>query len=133
VSSQRVRRDTTSDDVQTRAWQISGVYALTGEKESYRGIVPRQTFDRSKGTWGGFELTARYGELKVDDNAVPYFANPASAASQARDSVVGVNWYLNRFVKITGQFENITFRGGAPNGGDRPTERGVYTRLQFAF
>ena len=79
------------------------------------------------------ELTARYGELKVDDNAVPYFANPATAASQARDSVVGVNWYLNRFVKITGQFENITFRGGAPNGGDRPTERGFYTRLQFAF
>jgi len=133
VSSQRVRRNTTADDVQARAWQISGVYALTGEKESYRGIVPRQTFDRSKGTWGGFELTVRYGELKVDDHAVPYFANPASAASQARDSVVGVNWYLNRFVKITGQFENISFRGGAPNGGDRPTERGVYTRLQFAF
>lgn len=133
VSSQRVRRDTTSDDVQTRAWQISGVYALTGEKESYRGIVPRQTFDRSKGTWGGFELTARYGELKVDDSALTYFANPSTAAGEAHDSVVGVNWYLNRFVKITGQFENITFRGGAPNGGDRPTERGVYTRLQFAF
>jgi phosphate-selective porin OprO and OprP len=133
VSSQRVRRNTDSDDVQTRAWQISGVYALTGEKESYRGITPRQNFDRSKGTWGGLELTARYGELQVDDNAVPVFANPATAASQTHDSVVGVNWYLNRFVKVTGQFENITFRGGAPDGGDRPTERGVYTRLQFAF
>ena len=133
VSSQRVRRNTTSADVQARAWQISGVYALSGEKESYRGIVPRQPYDRARGTWGGFELTARYGELKVDDDAVPYFANPAVAASESHDAVVGLNWYLNRFVKITGQFENIVFRGGAPNGGDRPTERGIYTRLQFAF
>jgi phosphate-selective porin OprO/OprP len=134
VSSQRVRRGTTSADIQATAWQINGQWALTGEKESYRGIVsPRRNFDRSNGGWGGFELTARYSQLVVDDAAFPFYANPSAATRAAYDSVVGVNWFLNRFVKLTGQFENITFDGGAPNGGDRPAERGVFTRVQFAF
>src|SRR5205814_316863 len=53
VSSQRVRRGTVRDNVQATAWQIEGTYALTGEKESYRGIVsPRRNFDRKSGGWG---------------------------------------------------------------------------------
>jgi phosphate-selective porin OprO/OprP len=134
VSSQRVRLGAASADVQSKAWQVSGVLALTGEQESYRGILaPRHNFDRSAGAWGGFELTARYGEQTIDDAAFPVFANPSAAARAAHDAVVGMNWYLNRFVKITGQYENIQFDGGAPDGGDRPAERGVFTRLQFAF
>ena len=134
MSSQRVRRGTTRADVQATAWQISGQWALTGEKESARGIVsPRHNFDRSNGGWGGFELTARFSQLVVDDSAFPFYANPSVAAKTANDSVVGVNWFLNKFVKLTGQYENITFDGGAPNGGDRPAERGVFTRVQFAF
>ena len=133
VSSQHVRRATASDNVRSTAWQVEGTYALTGEKESYRGIVPHRVFDRANGGWGGFEVTARYGNQVIDDNAFAVFANPAAAARAAHDSVVGLNWYLNRFVKLTGQFENIQFDGGAANGGDRPAERGVFTRLQFAF
>jgi phosphate-selective porin OprO/OprP len=134
VSSQRVRRGTTRADVQATAWQVSGQWALTGERESYRGIVsPRRNFDRSNGGWGGFELTVRFSQLVVDDSAFPFYANPSVAAKTANDSVVGVNWFLNRFVKLTGQYENITFDGGAPNGGDRTAERGVFTRVQFAF
>ena len=134
VSSQRVRRQTTSADIQATAWQISGQWALTGEKESYRGVVsPRRNFDRATGGWGGFELTARFSQLVVDDSAFPFYANPSVAARTANDSAIGVNWFLNKFVKLTGQYENITFDGGAPNGGDRPAERGVFTRVQFAF
>jgi phosphate-selective porin OprO/OprP len=134
VSSQRVRRGTTQADVQATAWQISGQWALTGERESYRGIVsPRRNFDRSNGGWGGLELTARFSQLVVDDTAFPFYANPSAAAKTSNDSVVGVNWFLNKFVKLTGLYENITFDGGAPNGGDRPAERGVFTRVQFAF
>ncbi len=133
VSSQRVRRGTTAADIQARAWQIEGSYALTGESASYRGLTPKHPFDRKAGGWGAFELTARYGEFAVDDSAFPLFANPATAAREAHDIVGGVNWYLNRMVKITAQYEAGLFDGGAPNGGDRPSEKGVFTRLQFAF
>jgi phosphate-selective porin OprO/OprP len=61
------------------------------------------------------------------------FADPAASAGQADDVVGGVSWYLNRMVKITAEYEAILFDRGAPDGGDRPTERGVFTRLQFAF
>jgi phosphate-selective porin OprO/OprP len=134
VSSQKVRLGTKGADVQSTAWQVSGQWALTGEKESYRGIVsPRRNFDRKSGGWGGLELTTRVGQQTIDDSAFPVFANPSAAARTAFDSVVGMNWFLNRFVKLTGLYENIDFDGGAPNGGDRPAERGVFTRIQFAF
>ena len=44
---------------------------------------------------------------------------------------MGVNWFLNKFVKLTGQCENITF--GAPVAAIGRLKRGVFTRVQFAF
>ena len=122
-------------DNTAKAWQIESSYVLTGEDASYRGVTPRRSFERSTGSkgWGAFELIGRYGRFQVDDDVFQVFANPAVAARQADDIVGGVNWYLNRMVKITAEYETILFDGGAPAGGDRPTERGVFTRLQFAF
>ena len=131
-SSQDVRRGTTSARLDTNAWQFAGSWVLTGESASYRGVTPRQPFDRGAGTWGAFELTARYHQLTADDDAFPLFANPQSAAAEARAIAAGLNWFLNRNVKVVLQYEETQFDGGAP-GGDRPAERGVFTRLQFAF
>jgi phosphate-selective porin OprO/OprP len=135
VSNQRLRRGAVTGDSTARAWQLESSYALTGEAASYRGIVPRRSFERASGGtgWGAFELIGRYGRFEVDDSVYPLFANPATAARQADDWVAGINWYLNRVVKIATEYEHIQFEGGAPDGGDRPTERGVFTRLQFAF
>jgi phosphate-selective porin OprO/OprP len=135
VSNQRLRRGTVTGDSTATAWQLESSYALTGEAASYRGIVPKHNFERSSGgqSWGAFELIGRYGRFEVDDSVFPLFANPASAARQADDVVGGINWYLNRMVKITAEYEQIQFDGGAPDGADRPTERGLFTRLQFAF
>jgi phosphate-selective porin OprO/OprP len=131
-SSQDVRRGTTAAQLDTNAWQIAGSWVLTGEAASYRGVTPRQAFDRGAGTWGAFEITARYHQLTPDDEAFPFFANPASAAAKANAIGTGLNWYLNRNVKVVLQYEDTQFEGGAPNG-DRPAERVVFTRLQFAF
>jgi phosphate-selective porin OprO and OprP len=135
VSNQKLRRGVLTGDNTAKAWQIESSYVLTGEDASYRGVAPRRNFERSTGSkgWGAFELIGRYGRFQVDDDVFQVFANPAVAARQADDIVGGVNWYLNRMVKITAEYETILFDGGAPAGGDRPTERGVFTRLQFAF
>ena len=108
---------------------------LTGEKAAYRGVAPTQPFDRSNGHAGArFELTARYDGSKVDDDAFPLFANPASAATRgarrgSRRELVSEP----RREDHGGNTRDITFDGGAPDGGDRPTERGVFTRLQVGF
>jgi phosphate-selective porin OprO/OprP len=135
VSNQRLRRGVDTGDNTAKAWQLESSYVLTGEDASYRGVTPRHSFERSSGGngWGAFELIGRYGHFEVDNDVFPVFANPAVAARRADDVVGGVNWYLNRMVKITAEYESILFDGGAPDGGDRPTERAILTRLQFAF
>jgi phosphate-selective porin OprO and OprP len=45
---------------------------------------------------------------------------------------VGVNWYLNRDVKLMLDYDQTRFHDGAP-GGDRPTEHAIMTRVQLVF
>ena len=131
-SSQRVRRDIETARLGTDAWQVATSYVLTGEDSSYRGVTPRSAFDPSAGTWGAVEVTARVNQLTLDDEAFPLFANPAIAARDARGWAVGANWYLNRAVKVTADYEETYFRGGSVSG-DRETERDVFTRIQVGF
>ena len=131
-SSQQVRRGTSTARLDTNAWQIAGSWVLTGEAASYRGVTPKETFDRAAGTWGALEVTARYHQLAADEAAFPIFANPQTAAAEATALAAGLNWFLNRYVKLVFQYEHTHFDGGAPDG-DRPAEHGVFARLQFAF
>jgi phosphate-selective porin OprO/OprP len=58
-----------SDTIDTTAWQLAASFFLTGEEASYRGYKPNSSFSIEDGSWGAFELTARYQELKIDDLA----------------------------------------------------------------
>jgi len=131
-SSQEVRRDLSAARLETSAWQLAGSWVLTGEEASYRAVTPKFAFDRATGKWGAFELTARYHQLTPDKDAFPLFANVQAAAERARAWTSGLNWYLNRNIKIVLDYEQTHFDGGAVTG-DRPTERGVFSRLQFSF
>jgi phosphate-selective porin OprO/OprP len=131
-SSQEVRRATDAGRMGTNSFQVLGTWVLTGERASYTGVVPRSAFEPSAGKLGAFELTARYHELTADRDAFPIFANPAAAARAARAWAAGVNWYLNRSVKLTADYEQTHFDGGAVDG-DRPTEHDIFTRVQFGF
>jgi phosphate-selective porin OprO and OprP len=131
-SSQRVRREIETARLGTRAWQVATSYVLTGEDSTYRGVTPRGAFDPSAGSWGAVEVTARLNGLMLDEEAFPIFANPAIAARDARGWAVGANWYLNRAVKVTADYEETYFRGGAASG-DRETERDLFTRIQLGF
>jgi phosphate-selective porin OprO and OprP len=69
----------------------------------------------------------------VDAEAFPLFASPNASAHRARSWSVGANWYLNRGVKFMVDYDQTSFDGGAPAGGDRRTEHAVLTRAQLAF
>jgi phosphate-selective porin OprO/OprP len=131
-SSQRLRRGTTVTDAGNNALQISGSYVLTGEKASYKGVTAAHPFDRAAGSWGAFELVARYNAMTVDKGVFPFFANPANAAQSAKAWGTGVNWYLNPSIKIVADYERTTFVGGAA-GGNRPVEHDFLTRFQISF
>jgi phosphate-selective porin OprO/OprP len=61
------------------------------------------------------------------------FANLDQAARKATAGGLGLNWYLNRNVKIAADYELTRFDRGAANGADRPDEHSLFTRFQVAF
>jgi phosphate-selective porin OprO/OprP len=132
MSSQEVRRGLVGTDARTSSWQVAPSWVLTGERSTYRSVSPRTPWDRSTGSWGAFELTARYNELSVDDELFPMFANPSVAARRARGAAIGLNWFMNRNVKVVFNYEETHFTGGAPQGNRRP-ERDVLSRIQLSF
>jgi len=88
-------------ELQNKAWQVSAGYVLTGEDSSYAGVVPKTNFDFSAGTWGAFEVAARFAKLTIDDKAFPIFANPSTNADDAASIGLGLNWYLSKTVRFT--------------------------------
>ena len=82
-STQHVKRATNLDALTTQAWQVSGGWVLTGERESYTGIAPNHPLDGgSTGGFGALELVARYGVLTTDADASRSYADPATQPRQ---------------------------------------------------
>jgi phosphate-selective porin OprO and OprP len=133
VSSQNVRATNTFANIHNRAWHVSASYVLTGEDNGFRGVTPRNNFDPREGHWGALQLVARYSQLELDDEIFPTFANPATAAERAAAWGVGVNWYLNRNVRASGNFIRTDFKGGEEGTVTAQDENVFLTRLQLAF
>lgn len=132
VSNQEVTKGTTREKLQHRAWQLSGSYVLTGEDGSFDGVKPTEDFSLEKGGWGAWEVVGRFGQLDLDDDAFPVFANITSSVTKETSGGVGVNWYLNKNVKWMLDYDLTRFDGGAATG-DRPDEHAVFTRVQYQF
>ncbi|MNV25367.1 Porin O precursor [compost metagenome] len=131
VSQQEVARDVRHKELEHRAWQTTASYVLTGEDASYRGVTPSRPFGINGGL-GAVELTARYGELDIDDAAFPLYADPATSASHVRSWTVGANWYLTANLKLATNYLQSSF--DAATGGARlPDEKAVFSRLQVSF
>jgi len=135
VSSQDVVNKTRTADVRNEAWQVAGSVMLTGEKNSYTGIRPRNSFEPTRGFrhLGAMELAVRYSQLRIDGDAFPLFASPRTAAQQAQERAIGVNWYLNRFVKLTTDYEHTTFRMSSSSVTPLHSENVLMSRVQLAF
>ena len=133
VSAQDVKNGTGLKKLQNKTWQVAASYVVTGETASYKGVNPKRPFDPRNGAWGALEIAARYSDLSVDKDAFPTFADPAVSARKARAWAAGVNWYLNKGVKVVLDYEQTKFDGGAASGADREDERVILSRFQIAY
>jgi phosphate-selective porin OprO/OprP len=126
-------------NLKNKAWDIAAGWVLTGEDATYIGVTPRHPFDPRNGSWGALQLVARYAELDVDKAAFPIFANPATSASEAHSWSVGLNWYLNKNIRVNTSFSRTTFTGGGGAGTTVPAavtqhpEDVLFTRVQLSF
>jgi phosphate-selective porin OprO/OprP len=142
ISDQGVENTTShkTADLKNTAWEVSGGWVLTGEGASYNGVTPKHSFDPRNGGWGALQVVARYAELDVDKAAFPNFANPATSASAAQAWAVGLNWYLNRNIRVNASYSRTTFTGGGtttattvPNAVASHPENVFFTRVQLSF
>jgi phosphate-selective porin OprO and OprP len=140
ISDQSVKNGAATADLHNTAWEISGGWILTGENASFNGVTPLHPFDPHKGQWGALQVVARYAELDIDNNAFPVFANPVTSASAAQAWSAGLNWYLNKNIRLNASYSHTTFTGGggntattAPGVVTRQPENVFFTRVQLAF
>lgn len=137
-SKQELTRAGVTRTVDNKAWYLAANYVLTGEDAGYKGVTPKTSFSWADGTWGAWEIGARYGIFDIDEEAFAgttanWFANPATSASKAKGTTLGVNWYLNRNVKASLNFEHTGFEGGASNAITREDEKAIFTRVQLRY
>jgi len=144
ISNQKVSRTGPGRQPSARlehtGWQVVGSWLLTGEDATFTSVVPRNSFDPRVGKWGAWQLVARFSELDIDPAAFPLFSDPLSSARRAQEWSAGVNWYLNRNVKVALSYSQTTFQGGGSASGSsapaivtRKPERVLFTRVQLAF
>ena len=143
ISHQRVKRTAAapflSKNLENTAWEISGSWVVTGENASYSGVSPKNPFDPRARHWGALQLIARYAELDIDSATFPAFADLSTSASSARAWSAGLNWYLNRNLKLGASFSRTVFSGGGGVGASAPAtitrqpENVFFTRLQLSF
>jgi phosphate-selective porin OprO/OprP len=136
-SSQDVRQTTNFAKLTNTAEQVSISYLITDDAASFKGVNPKKEFDPRNGSWGAFEIKARYGRLKIDGDAFPLYADPTVAAREAKALAAGINWDLSKNLKFNLDYERTTFQGGGGGSAgaplDRPTETVILERFQVVF
>jgi phosphate-selective porin OprO/OprP len=137
VSTVNVRPSATGarTALQHRAWQLAAGYVLTGEAASFTSLTPRQPFSWENGTWGAWQIVARYSNLKLDDHTFPLFASPTTSAGGASTAGFGVNWYLSSTVRTSLDFFQTHFDLSAPASTPilRQDEQVLLSRFQLSF
>ena len=104
------RRNSALSNPDFNGWYVQGVWVLTGESRPYNPVegrfdAPKMTynFNPAAGTWGAFELAARYSNLDLNyHRGAPGTLAAADAVrgGQQKVSSIGANWYLNPDMRL---------------------------------
>ena len=134
---QQVQKGAVGGAVNNQAGHVTLSVAIGGDN-SYDGVRPKRAANWATKDVGAVELVVRYGWLRLDDLAFQkaVYADPSKSVKEAQEWAFGVNWWLNRNVKLYGAWGRTAFDGGAGTVAavkDRPTENVGIARVQVAF
>jgi phosphate-selective porin OprO/OprP len=130
-------------------WTVGGTWIITGETKTYtpNGLaetqagfgapVPSKPFSLDGGSWGAWELTARYSDTDLNWNGTQ-LANTAQLAGinggRQRIAALGINWYLNRNVRMILDDNIVSITKGTAALPDRDSQdfNVIGLRVQYA-
>ena len=139
LSDERLGQGFLGDDLPplvARGWYVSGAWVATGEDKS-DNIEPRRALFR--GGIGAVELAARHERMSYSSGSGTTAPSRSPRATDVREAgdrlwTFGVNWYLNRWVKL--QANLVRDELGAEDA-EAPSDRRVHwtklVRLQFSM
>jgi len=120
------------EDLRFRAWYLSGTYLLTGEKKTLGRIVPNHPFNPFKGTWGAWEVAARYSAFKSDNDLIK--EGFATGTDEAEAFTLGLNWYINPYMRMILDYEHTEFDQEFTVSGETVDDEDVIiAQWQFEF
>jgi phosphate-selective porin OprO/OprP len=98
-------------------WYVQGAWTITGESHpwtsasgGFKGVKPSKNFSPADGTWGAWEIAARYSVLDLDDHAgTAGAATPLGGirGGEQKIATVGLNWYPNPVYRFQAQYERV--------------------------
>jgi len=120
------RRTGALSDPKFDGWYVQAGWTLTGEPRRYNTATagfdnprPAKPFNPKKAQWGAVELAARYSTFDLNHLAGGP-GNPAlpGAIRGGEQNIfsVGLNWYLNNVVTVSGAYRNVEVRRLSPGG-----------------
>ncbi len=135
ISSQEVLNKGITGRIRNEAWQAQGSFVLTGEKNSYQGVSPRNAFEPGRGFdhFGALELAFRYSQVKIGENAFTHFANVGTTPRFGAETGIGFNWYVTQYVKLQTEYEHTGFRMAPGNTTPMHSENLLLSQVQLAF
>jgi phosphate-selective porin OprO/OprP len=134
IANHEVQKGRTHITFSNQSWQAAASYLITGELATYSGVSPLKPFDLKTGGWGAWEFAARHSELNIDDDSYTLgYVDPNTSASHAAQWDVGVNWYLNKGVKVAVNYGETNFDKGSTRSSDREKEKVFISRFQILF
>ncbi len=112
-------------DPRFTGWYVQGSWILTGESRPYNPIDARfdapklnYNFNPEAGTWGAFELAARYSMIDLNYRegvgGAPVLG--AVRGGEQKIGTVGVNWYLNPSMRIMLDYQRVKIDRLGPTG-----------------
>jgi phosphate-selective porin OprO/OprP len=133
-----------SGDPRFEGWYLQGSWAITGERRAYdpadarfSGFRPNQNFDLAKGTWGAFELAARYSVTDLNYNIGRLgAATPLGGVrgGEQRITTLGVNWQPNGALRLMLHWQQVEIDRLNAAGADMSQDYdAVAARAQIAF
>lgn len=129
--------------VVSKAWYMQGTYLLTGENRPENGtpkvkhplLGPEGAGTRG---WGAWELAFRYSAIQSNEPGADFttFFTPGFVTTfndHTDEYTVGVNWYLNNWVKYMANFNIERLKQPSTSGQVPGTYFVFLNRLQFRF
>ncbi|MGR8997634.1 MAG: OprO/OprP family phosphate-selective porin [Gammaproteobacteria bacterium] len=118
-----------NDNLDFDGWYVDAAWTITGESRKYKQgkfykVSPAKNFSFKNGTWGAFELAARYSGVDLNDGSFH--------GGRMHNFTTALNWYFNDNIRLMADWTRafdvsypavVTPAGGAPNDNNTFTVR----------